>query len=375
MSDARTFARARLGTRATFFCAGFALACWAPLVPYAKARAGIDDAALGLLLLCLGAGSIATMPLSGAFVARAGSKVPILTGLAGLCLTLPALAAAGSFAPLAAALLLFGASLGLLDVAMNVEAVAVERGSGGTLMSGFHGLFSVGGLTGAGSTTALLSAGLLPVAATGIAVLLVLILGAVAAPRLLDAGSGAGAMFAVPRGVVVLLGVLAFVAFLIEGAMLDWGAVLLATTRGVPVAGAGIGYVLFSAAMVAGRLTGDRIVAAIGGRRVLGFGGLLVAAGIAWLLLVPSTPLALAGFVVIGLGAANIAPTLFSAAGRQKAMPEALAIAATSTLGYAGVLAGPALIGFAAHAIGLPLACAALGVVVLLVPLCRRAAG
>jgi hypothetical protein len=241
-------------------------------------------------------------------------------------------------------------------------------------MSGFHGLFSVGGLTGAGAATALLSLGCTPLATTLAASAVTLAALGLAAPRLLpDRPTRAGAMFAWPRGVVILLGVLAFACFLVEGAMLDWGAVFLVENRHVDPRSAGVGYTIFSAAMVVGRLTGDRIVAALGGGRVLLWGGLLTAAGVAWLLAAPTAPLALAGFALIGLGAANIVPVLFSAAGRQQAMPPSLAIASMSTFGYAGILAGPAIIGGVAHLVGLPLAIALLGVLILLAPLGRRA--
>jgi len=365
---------AKLATHLVFFAAGFAMAAWAPLVAYAKARIGLDNGGLGLLLLCFGLGSIVTLPLAGGLAHRFGWRLPILAGGLGLCVLLPVLATVAS-PPLAAlALLLFGASLSTLDVAMNLHAVEVEQVTGGTHMSGFHGLFSVGGLLGAGAATALLSLGASPLQTTFAASAVTLAALVVAAPRLLpDRPTQGGAMFAAPRGAVILLGVMAFACFLVEGAMLDWGAVFLVEVRRVDPRSAGIGYAVFSAAMVLGRLTGDRIVAALGGTQVLLWGGLLAAAGVACLLAAPAAPLALAGFGLIGLGAANIVPVLFSAAGRQRAMPPSLAIASMSTFGYAGILAGPAIIGGVAHLVGLPLAIAMLGGLILLAPLGRRA--
>lgn len=362
----------RLATRLAFFAAGFAMSCWAPLVPFAKARSGVDEAQLGLLLLCLGIGSLIAMPVTGWLSARSGSRPMILLGGIGMALCLPVLAAAGQPWLLALALLLFGASLGTLDVAMNVHAVAVERESDRPLMSGFHALFSVGGFGGAGLVTLMLSQGLSPLAAAGVgsAVALAAVLGA--APRLLRAQGGEPPKLAVPRAAVLLLAGLAAITFLVEGALLDWGALLLVGRGLVEPAGGGLGYMLFSIAMTVGRLTGDRIVMALGDRRVLVQGGLLTVAGFAILLSWDWQPGALAGFVLIGLGASNIVPVLFSLAGRQTVMPPALAIAAVTTTGYAGILAGPALIGFASHLTSLPIAFWMLAALMAFIPATAR---
>lgn len=363
----------RLATRLAFLAAGFAMACWAPLVPYAKARLGLDEAALGLLLLCIGIGSVGTMPVVGTLVGRIGARPVILAAGAALCGVVPGLALADTALSLAAVLLLFGASLGSIDVAMNVHAVAVERGAGRPLMSGFHGLFSVGGLMGAGAMTLALAAGFSPVQATLAAALLLAGAVALAAPRLLaHAGSAPGPLLVRPHGLVLLLGALAFAAFLTEGAMLDWTALLLSQERGLDAARAGIGYTLFSATMTLGRLTGDRVVAALGVRRVLVWGGLLAVGGLALMAAAPAAGLALTGILLAGLGASNLVPVLFSAAGRQHVMPVGLAVTAMTSLGYAGILCGPAAMGFVAQAVGLPGAFAMLAGLMLSLPLAAR---
>lgn len=365
----------RLATRLSFFAAGFGAACWAPLVPYAKARLAIDDGTLGLLLLCLGVGSVAIMPVTGGLVGRVGSRAVILAGGLGYTIALPGLAVGSSVMVVAGALLLFGASLGAMDVAMNVHAVEVERGSNRPLMSGFHGLFSFGGVAGAGGITALLAAGLSLGVASLVGVGIVIAALVIAAPRYLETSIGATAPFFVrPRGLVLLLGALAFVAFLVEGAILDWSALLMTTHQNIPAAQAGIAYAVFSVAMTAGRLGGDRVVASLGGRRVLVLGGLTTAAGLAIVLTARWPLVALGGFLLVGLGAANIVPVLFTAAGRQNAMPSGLAIASMTAIGYAGILAGPAAMGFVADASSLPAAFAMLGVLMLAVPLCARSA-
>ncbi|MHC9419403.1 MFS transporter [Sphingomonas citri] len=174
---------------------------------------------------------------------------------------------------------------------------------------------------------------------------------------------------------MLLLALLAMVTFLVEGAMLDWSALLVVQRRLAPAAQAGLGYILFAAAMTAGRLGGDALVARLGDRRTLAAGGLLACVGLVTLLALPA-PFALGGFLLVGLGASNIVPVLFRRAGAQRRMPPALAIGAITTLGYAGVLVGPAGIGVAAAAVGLPASFWALAALLALVPLtARRAAG
>lgn len=347
-------AAARAATRLSFLVAGFGMASWAPLVPFAKARVGIGDGAMGMLLLCLGLGSVLAMSATGALSARFGSRPIIILGGLGVSLFLPLLAVAGTPLALGGALFAFGAALGTLDVAMNIHAVDVEQASGRPLMSGFHALFSIGGFAGAAAMTLMLSLGLSPLAGTTVNTALMLAAMGLAAPRLARAkGDPDSASFALPRGVVLLLSLLAAATFLAEGAMLDWSALLI--TRGglVTPAQGGLGYMLFSIAMTAGRLAGDKVVARLGDRRILRWGGVLAVAGFAVLLTAPAPALALSGFILIGLGAANIVPVLFRLAGAQTAMPATQAISALSTIGYAGILIGPAGIGGIADAAGL----------------------
>lgn len=346
-------AETRLATRLGFFAAGFGVACWAPLVPFAKANTGVGEGELGLLLLCLGIGSIIAMPLTGWIAARIGAKPMIIAGGLGLALFLPFLATASHPLALGAALLVFGASLGTIDVAVNVHAVEVETAAGKPLMSGFHGLFSAGGIVAAGGLALLLSLGVSPLAAALFGSALTALSIVLAWPRLLKARGGEPLPLVLPRGIILLLAALAGITFLVEGAVLDWGALLVVETDLAGAERAGLGYMLFSVAMTVGRLTGDRIVASLGNYRVLTVGSILTILGFAVLLLAPWPAIAFAGFALIGIGASNLVPVLFSVAGRQTVMPPALAIAAVTTTGYAGVLLGPAILGFIAHATSL----------------------
>jgi MFS family permease len=359
----------RLATRLAFLLAGFATACWAPLVPFAKQRLGLNDGELGLLLLCAAAGSLVGATSAGPLTARIGSRLVILAGGLGLCILLPVLSVASAAAVFGPALFVFGASLGAIDVAMNAHAVEVESAAIRPLMSGFHALYSLGGFAGAGLVTLLLWQGATPLLATLCGSALGLILLVVAVPRLLATRSTEERVFAWPVGVVLLIASLAALSFLAEGAVLDWGALLVVERKLDSAAGAGLGFGLFSIAMTVGRLSGDQVVARLGRRPLLVGSGLVAMAGFATVLISPSAPFAMGGFLLVGLGLANIVPILFSAAGRQSVMPPSLAIAAITSTGYVGILAGPPLVGLIAHTAGLAAAFWLLTALLCLVPL------
>jgi predicted MFS family arabinose efflux permease len=354
MMPARALAgrREQWATRAVFLLAGLAMAAWAPLVPFAKARLGVDDATLGLLLLCLGLGSLVAMPITGILANRFGCRKVIVASAIGVAIVLPLLALVDSVVGLAVVLALFGASVGTLDVTMNIQAVMVEKDSGRSMMSGIHGMFSLGGILGAGGVSVLLYAGMAPLAATLVVSVILVVLLLVSFSGLLPYGNqetGATPLFVMPKGIVIFIGLLCFLVFLGEGAVLDWSALFLIDAHGVEPAQAGFGYAMFAIAMTIGRLTGDGIVRALGGLRVVMIGGVIAAAGFALAVFAPMQPLAFAGFLLVGIGASNIVPVLFTAAGNQTRMPASLAVAAITTIGYAGILAGPAAIGFVAQ--------------------------
>jgi predicted MFS family arabinose efflux permease len=364
----QTVQRAGRATRGFFLLCGIAAASWAPMVPFAKARLALDKTQLGVVLLCLGVGAAVTMPLAGWVNQRHGSRVVVLISSALVCAAVPLLAVAPSPVLLGAAVALFGAALGMLDVSMNAHAVDVERLHGRPLMSGFHALYSVGGLVGPVVMSALLGAGLPLIAcAAVIAALLLAIVVTQARHLLAPVGDRAAtrSTFTWPSSTVMLLGLSCLVLFLAEGAMLDWGAVLLSSERGVALDRAGLGYSAFSFAMVIGRLLGDRVTAALGPVRIVRYGSLIAAAGFVLACALPWATSAMAGFVLVGLGASNIVPVLFSAAGRIPGTAPGVAIATVTTFGYTGILSGPAAIGVVADALSLPLALG--GVAVLLV--------
>jgi predicted MFS family arabinose efflux permease len=352
--------------RLTFLLSGMSLGAWAPLVPFARERAALEEAQLGLLLLCFGLGSMLAMPIAGALTTRKGCRFVSLIGGALICSMLPLLATLSSFSALAVALALFGAGLGSIDVAMNVQGLMVERDHGRPLMSGFHGLFSLGGIASALLMSLLLWGGASPLFAVLFVVAIVGGLLLWHARHLLPYGADdPSAPFARPSAKVLAVGVLCFIALLVEGAVLDWSAVFLNRAHQIDLSVAGSAYAVFSLTMAAGRFSGDALRKRFGAVSLLIGGGVLVMVGFAMAVLLQPWPLFLLGFALIGLGLANAFPVYCSVVGAQTAMPAGLAIAVITGIGYCGILLGPALIGFAAHLIGLRDALLCVGVLML----------
>ena len=333
--------------RAFFFIGGFGTATWAPLVPLLRERLMVGDDVLGMLLLCIGVGSLLTMPLSGALAMRLGCRRVVMTAAVFFAAILLLVSCVDTLSLAVPIVLIFGAVMGCIDVVVNIVAVLVEKGIGRRIMSGMHAFWSLGGFVGAGLYGVWVGLlGLTAFQSTAIAAGLILLLTAVFGRHLIPYGGGGGALLALPRGIIVFVGMTAFIAFLSEGAVMDWGGVYLTTVRGMDLALAGTGYSVFSAAMLMMRFLGDRVVQRIGALPVAVGGALLAFGGILLVMFAPADVLLYVGFFAIGIGSANIVPVFFSLMGRQNVMPVSAAVSAVSTMGYLGILAGPAAIGF-----------------------------
>ena len=343
--------RTEWATMALFFIGGFGASSWAPLVPLLKARLGISEDVLGLLLLCIGIGSLLTMPLSGAASTRWGCRCVLTAAGIIYAVLLVALCLVPSLSLAVPALLAFGAVMGAIDVVVNIEAVMVEQAAGRRLMSGMHALWSVGGFAGAGLYSVLVGGmGLAPLASTCLAVGTMLTVLAVFARWLLPyGGKSGGQLLALPQGIVAFIGIIALISFLLEGAVMDWGGVFLTQVRGLDLSLAGTGFTVFSAAMLTMRFIGDRAVSRLGQKLVILGGSAVAFLGFLLMMFASGTALLFTGFFLIGIGSANIVPVFFSLLGKQDVMPLSLAVPAVSTLGYLGILMGPAAIGFIAH--------------------------
>ena len=337
--------------KALFFVGGFGAATWAPLVPLIKMRLQLSEDILGLLLLCVGIGSLFTMPFSGAASSKWGCRKVLTVAGIGYALVLILLTQANNLWLAALLILLLGALMGAVDVVVNVLAVIVERESGRRLMSGMHAFWSVGGFVGAGIFSLWLNLGLNHLQATLIAggiiggVLLVFY------RHLLNNGGEKrqGSLLAFPRGIIVFIAMIAFVSFLTEGAVMDWSGVFLTEVKHFDMSMAGVGFTVFSAAMLIMRLTGDWAVTKLGSPAVTIGGACLAAGGFVLLIASSFEWMLYLGFFLIGIGSANMVPVFFSLMGRQKVMPVSQAVSAVSTFGYLGILMGPAVIGFVAN--------------------------
>ncbi len=360
---AKDLSVARIALTVIFFANGFGLSSWFPRIPDVRDRLDLSNGVLGLALLCPAIGAMLAMPITGWLIARLGShRITTLAAFA-YCLALPLPALSPSLAVLAAALLLIGVGNGALDVAMNAQGVAIEGRYGRPILASFHAAFSFGGLAGA------VVAGFVAQLGVAVGIHLVLVAAALAVvvwvgtrrllPTPVDRGMGAGehgSAFVRPTGRLALIGAIAFCCLVGEGAVADWSALYLS---GPLATGAGIaatGYAAFSLTMAFGRLFGDRFAAAWGPVAVARRGGLLTAVGLAVALAIDHPLGAIAGFAAVGAGLANIVPVAFSAGGRVRGVPAATGIAAVSTAGYAGFLAGPPVIGVVSEAVGLRLA-------------------
>jgi fucose permease len=350
---------ARPAVAAIFFTNGAGVASWIPHIPMVQTTLGLSPSVLGLALLAMGIGALVGIPLAGRATARFGSRTVVRASALVFFAALPLPMLAPDLGMLVTALLVLGAGNGALDVSMNAQAVAVEARWSRPIMSSFHGMWSLGGLAGAGLAAAALAAGTTPLAHVLGATALFATLAVVGLVPLLPPEADVGSddrRFARPTRAVLGLGAIAFLALLSEGAMGDWGAVYLQHSLGTTAATGALGFAAFSLTMAAGRFLGDALVARLGDERVVRVCTAGAALGLAIALLLGHPIAAIAGFAAVGFGIANLVPIVFRAASRLPGITAGSGIAAVGTFGYVGFLAGPPTIGLVAEASTLPLA-------------------
>jgi MFS transporter len=330
-----------------------------------QTRLRLGESALGLALLGMAAGALLAIPLAGWAIPRLGSRLVVRVSGLLFCAALLAPLLAADLPHLLAALMLFGGANGAMDVSMNAQAVAVERRLQRPIMSWFHGMWSVGGLTGAALAALALYAGLSPIAHAIAAALIAGAGCALAMRTLLPPGEdvrGDGPRLARPGGTLLALGLLAALALLAEGAMGDWSAVYLRRWLLTSASVAALGFAAFQSTMAAGRFAGDRLAGRLGDALLLSVSGALAATALAVALLVGHPLAAVLGCAAVGLGLSNVIPVLFRTAALVPGVAASQGIAAVGSAGYVGFLGGPPLIGLAAEWLGLPVA---LGLVVI----------
>ncbi|MEV0036289.1 MFS transporter [Streptomyces sp. NPDC050804] len=371
----------RVAVCTMFFITGAAFAAWAARVPAIQDRLGLSEGQLAVALVGLSSGAFLGLPLVGGLVARYGSRPVLFTGMTVYLAALPGLAFAPSLPMLTMTLALFACGNTAIDVAMNTQGVLVERAYGRNILGGFHAVFSLGGIVGAVASGLAASAGV----GTGphfvVTALVLYAAAAVATTALIPDRPGRAQesdrrtqdsdlltqesdrraedaedpapLFALPSAGLWIPGLVAFCALMGEGVMNDWGAVYLHDVTGASPGAAGAGFALFSAGMVVGRLSADRIRARTGTVRFTLGCALVAALGAVVSISVPTTGGGLAGYTLLGLGMAAVIPVIFSHAAQLRPERPGPAIAAVSAVGYAGFLAGPPIIGGIAEAVDL----------------------
>ncbi|MGO7033551.1 MFS transporter [Rhizobium ruizarguesonis] len=369
--------RSRAAVSLLFLMNGFVVGCWAPKIPDFAERLALTKLELGLMILVFGVGSLVMMPIAGAQIAKHGSRVVVQVLAVCLLPLLLALTLAPNVPTGAISLFLFGGFIGAMDVAMNANAVSVEKSMRRAIMSSCHAFWSLGGLIGSGLGGIVISKlGVLGHAQ--LATVLAAIFLAVAWPMILadpphpDTKKEKTKLPMVP--LPWLLGLMALFSMVPEGAVLDWGALYLRQEMDASVALSGLGFAAFSATMAIMRFGGDLVRDRLGGVKTLRICTLFAIVGMLLAGLAPNAEIAILGFAFCGIGISNMVPIAFSAAGNIPGLKPGIAISVVTTMGYSGMLVAPSLIGFVAEHIGFAVVFMALPVLLIVVLLLSKLA-
>ena len=375
MSDVRHLSRARWATRAQFLHLGVIAGVWGVHVPSIKVAYALDARLLAAVLLSSSAGSVLMLFLAGRVVGRLGARNSTVVAGWLFCAALASSLVLPNVGLLMLVMLVLGSGESLYDVAINAEGTMLESLGGRAVMSGFHGMFSLGALVGSGSAAAMLRLGI-PAATqmSGVGLVVAALLTLASRGMLADhpAPATPQAHFVWPRGVLLLIGLLICSGMLAEGVMYNWSVLYVQVELHTPQERAALAYVSFAGATALMRFAGDAVRARVSERTMLRAGSLLAATAMAVVLLVARPWVAIAGFALVGMGLATIVPLLYNAATRVPGVSRAAAIASVSSIGYLGFMIGPPIIGGIAHATTLSIAMATLIVASLLLPFGAR---
>ena len=369
----QSLGRSRAAVVFAFIVCGMMFGAWASRIPAIKEQAGLDSVQLGFALLGSPLGSVLAMTFAGYAAGRFGSHRITPLMLLVCAIALPLIASSASFLQLAGALFLFGAAYGSMDVCMNANGLAIERAGKSPIMSRLHASWSIGSFIGAITTTVALQAGLSVMGQFVIlALAMALSTGILVRTMLPERHASTGALFKRPPRRLLLVGFVALCALISEGAAGDWSGVFIKDNIGGTAQQAALAITFLSATMAGVRLAGDRLMQILGPARLVSLGAAVSALGMLMAIVIAQPVAAIVGFGLVGMGVAATYPIALRAAGSQPGIASGVGIAAVATMGSAGVMAAPPLIGSVAGAAGLRVA---LGMVVVLLVILATTAG
>jgi MFS family permease len=346
----------RIAVKTFFFISGFVFASWASRIPSIQQKLQLNDAQLGSLLFALPVGLLTSMPLTAYLIGRFSSRSILLFGVLSYILLLASLGQADTFWQMAILLFCFGAARNLFNISINTQSVGVQNLNKKSIISSFHGIWSLAGLSGAALASVLIGIGLSTAQHFVLVCCFVLLIVPLAWSKTLRNPARSPAqkpVFFPPNKRLLSLGLIAFMSMFCEGTMSDWSGIYFKKVVLVPNEYVTIGYLIYLGFMTIGRLTGDWVVNQIGEKKLLVMSGLLIATGAGLLALFPYVLTACMGFMLTGLGVSCVIPFLFLQASKVSGTPSGVAIATVSAIGYLGFLSGPPLVGFLAHYLGL----------------------
>ncbi|MFB9862843.1 MFS transporter [Rufibacter immobilis] len=346
----QTKLKQRIALGVLFFQSGLCFSSWASRIPDIKNSFLFSDSEFGTLLLIRPLGSLLGLPLAGWVVDRYGSKYSAAIGILGFSVSLVLLGIVPAVAWLAVSLLLFGLSSNLTSISINAQALAVQESYGRTIMSSFHGLWSLAGFCGASVGAAAISLGLERVTHFLLIMGTVFLFVFLSLPHLNTDQEKIGKRlsFAKPDPQLLRLGLIAFCGMLCEGCMLDWSGVYFKQVLHAEQGWVTAGFMAYMGSMAAGRFVSDRFANRYGSTRMIQVNGLLICSGLLLAVIVPSFPMAILGFILVGAGTSSVIPLTYTQVGKNQTLSTGLALALVSTIGYFGFLLGPPLIGFIA---------------------------
>ncbi len=342
----------RIAVAVFFFIAGFTFASWASRIPHIQASLKLNEAQLGSVLFALPVGLMVSLLIAGALITKLGSRKVLLIAACTYSIVLVLLGLAGSIMQLVICLFIFGMAGNLFNISVNTQAVSVEKLYSRSIMAGFHGIWSLAGFSGAAVGTLMVSMHLQPwqhfiiICCIGITNTFLF------ANQLIahTSSSSNQPAFAWPDKTILHFGIIAFGCLVCEGTMFDWSGVYFKKVVHAPLQLTTLGYAAFMGCMAAGRFVADKVVMKIGSKKVLQYSGVVIAAGLALAVIFPTVTMATVGFMLVGFGVSSVVPIVYSRAGQSKTLNAGQALAAVSTVGFAGFLIGPPMIGFVAEA-------------------------